>query len=60
MGEVFGEGEGGCSFCNMSSRCWKPFKSAESWLFTSISLALESITACSTLARQPSGVGSCC
>ena len=58
-GRVFREVEGGCRFCSRSSSCWKPVKSVVSCAFVSISLALESIIACSTATRQTSGVGAC-
>ena len=58
-GGVFREVEGGCRFHNRSSNCWKPVKSVVSCAFVSISLASESIRACSTATRQASGVETC-
>ena len=58
-GGVFGEVEGGCRFHNRSSNCWKLVKSVVSCAFISISLALESIRACSTATRWASGVEAC-
>ena len=58
-GGVFGEVEGGCRFRNRSSNGWKPVKSVVSCAFVSISLALESIIACSTATRWTSGVEAC-
>src|SRR6201996_3984711 len=59
--EIFGEVGGGCSFCIRASNCWKPFKIDASCFWVSISLALESIRACSTAMRRSSGEGaSCC
>ena len=58
-GGVFREVEGGCRSHNRSSNCWNPVKSVVSCAFVSISLASESIIACSTAARQTSGVEAC-
>src|ERR1700761_5048732 len=59
--EIFGEVGGGCSFCMRASNCRKPFKIDASCFWVLISLASESIRACSTAARQSSGEGaSCC
>ena len=58
-GRVFGEVKGGCRFHSRSSSCWKPVKSVVSCAFVSISLASESIIACSTAARWTLGVGAC-
>ena len=58
-GGVFRGVEEGCRFRNRSSNCWKPVKSVVSCAFVSISLALESIRACSTAARRALGVEAC-
>ena len=58
-GGVFGEVEGGCIFHIRSFSCWKLLKSVVSCAFVSISLASESIIACSTATRWTLGVGAC-